>query len=104
MCEVCAVFGVGKHWADAADPLGQQDVAAGILENRAERTKRLRVINRIVAPAGLVVADWDGEAYSVEDARGRFKVASDLSALWRTAEQLSGTAIDPLEADFLAVA
>jgi hypothetical protein len=101
MCEVCAVFGVGQHWTDAADPMGLRNVAAGILENRVERAKRLQLINRILRPVGLAVSDWDGESYSVEDAQGRRQLAPDLSALWRIAEQLSQIHIDPLEAGFL---
>lgn len=103
MCEVCAVFGVGQHWTDAADPMGLRNVAAGILENRTERAKRLQLINRIVRAAGLTVNDWDGEAFSVEDMQGRRRIAPDLSALWRIAEQLGHIHIDPLEADFLPV-
>lgn len=104
MCEVCAVFGVGQHWSDVADPMGSRDIAAGILENRGERAKRLQLINRILGPTGLMAGDWDGESYSVEDAQGRRKLAPDLSALWRAAEQLGKTHIDPLDADFLPAA
>ncbi|CAH2944613.1 MAG: hypothetical protein PPHEMADM_5416 [uncultured Paraburkholderia sp.] len=98
---MCAVFGVGQHCTDAADPAGMHDVAAGILENRAERAKRLRLINRIVRQARLTVSDWDGESYSVEDAQGRRQVASDLSALWRVVEALGHTFTDPFDAGFL---
>lgn len=100
MCEVCAVFGVSEHWTDAADPMGQHSVAAGILENRSERARRLRLINRILLPHGLTAEDWDGESYSVEDTSGRRQLASDLSSLWRVAEHLGHTFIDPLESDF----
>lgn len=102
MCEVCAVFGVSQHWADAGDPMGQHSVAKGILENRAERAKRLRLINRILRRHGLTAEDWDGESYCVEDARGRRRIASDLSELWRAAEELGQTTIDPLESGFIA--
>ncbi|MCI3208256.1 MULTISPECIES: hypothetical protein [Pandoraea] len=101
MCEVCAVFGVSEHWTDAGDPMGQHSVAAGILENRAERARRLRLINRILRPYGLKAEDWDGESYAVEDASGRRQLASDLSTLWRVAEQLGDTFIDPLEGEFV---
>lgn len=101
MCEVCAVFGVGQHWTDAADPMGLYNVAAGILENRAERAKRLQLINRILRPAGLAASDWDGESFSVEDTQGRRQIAPDLSALWRVAEKLGKVHIDPLDAGFL---
>jgi hypothetical protein len=104
MCEVCAVFGVSQHWTDAADPMGVRNVAAGILENRVERRKRLQLINRILHPSRITVSDWDGESYSVEDAQGRSTIAPDLSAIWRIAEQLSQIHIDPLEADFLPAA
>ncbi|MFJ9449863.1 MULTISPECIES: hypothetical protein [unclassified Herbaspirillum] len=101
MCEVCAVFGVGQHWTDAGDPMGQHSVAKGILENRAERTRRLQLIKRILRPRGLDAGDWDGESYYVENASGRRQVAADLSSLWRIAEQLGHTLLDPLEPDFI---
>jgi hypothetical protein len=101
MCEVCAVFGVSPHWADASDPLGQRSTAQGILENRAERAKRLALINRILAPHRLAAADWDGEAYSVEANDGRRALAANLSDLWRVAEQLGRIVIDPLAGDFV---
>lgn len=100
MCEVCAVFGVGQHWTDAGDPVGHT-VAQGILENRAERARRLDLINQILGRRKLQAGDWDGESYYVEDAVGRRQVAPDLSSLWRIAEQLGDTVIDPLQPDFI---
>lgn len=101
MCEVCAVFGVSPHWADAADPLTTHNIAAGILENRTERAKRLYLINRILRPVGLTANDWDGEAFSIEDAQGRRALAADLSALWQVAETLGHIQIDPLDKGFM---
>jgi len=100
MCEVCAVFGVGRHWTDAGDPVGHT-VAQGILENREERARRLALINRILGRYKLQAGDWDGESYYVEDALGRRQVAADLSSLWRTAEHLGNALIDPLQPDFI---
>lgn len=101
VCEVCAVFGVGPHWSDSADSLERGSVAQGIVGNRAERAKRLTLINQILAPHGVEASDWDGEAYCIEDAIGRRQVVADLSKLWQQAERLAGSQFDPLTSTFL---
>lgn len=101
MCEVCAVFGVGPHWSDSADSLERDSVAQGILGNRTERSKRLKLINQILAPHGVQASDWDGESYCIEDAVGRRQVVPDLSKLWQQAELLAKSQFDPLSSTFL---
>lgn len=101
MCEVCAVFGVGPHWSDSADSLERDSVAQGILGNRSERARRLRLINKILQPHGVQASDWDGESYCIEDAIGRRQVVPDLSKLWHQAESYARSEFDPLSSTFL---
>lgn len=95
------MFGVGPHWSDSADSLERDSVAQGILGNRTERSKRLKLINQILAPHGVQASDWDGESYCIEDAVGRRQVVPDLSKLWQQAELLAKSQFDPLSSTFL---
>lgn len=101
MCEVCAVFGIGAHWVDAAGAEEDALPARDIQDHRKDRARRLSLLNALSAPRGVRVSDWDGEAYCLEDASGRSCVVPNLSALWRGVESMSGTLLDPLARDFL---
>ena len=97
MCEVCAIFGVSAHWADAA-PIGvSTNVARAIQGHRSERRRRIDILNDWLAPRDVTVQDWDGEAFVVQTSDGRMRVAPDLSTLWPVIEALSGASFDPLE-------
>lgn len=96
MCEVCAIFGIGEHWAESA-PLAAADFpAVEIQSHRGERRRRIELLNAWLAGTRVVVHDWDGEAFFVEDASGRRRIAADLSALWPAVEALAGRPFDPL--------
>lgn len=101
MCEVCAVFGISEHWVDSARIDEHLLAASNIQGHRSERTQRLALLNALAAPHDIRINDWDGEAYCVEDIQGRTRIASDLSTLWRTIEQMSAAVFDPLARDFL---
>jgi hypothetical protein len=101
MCEVCAVFGVGAHWSDAAAHISDTEIAGGILSLRGERRRRLDLINRLLSSGRMSVSDWDGESYCLEDSAGRTRVVADLSMLWNVAEEMSGRAFDPLASNFI---
>lgn len=100
MCEVCAVFGIGTHWADAAARADARLPAQDIARYRSERRHRLALINALTAAGGIEISDWDGEAFWVADRSGRGERAADLGAVWRVAERLSGQQFDPLAASF----
>lgn len=100
MCEVCAVFGIGTHWADAAARADARLPAPDIARYRSERRRRLALINALTAAGGIEVTDWDGESFWVADRSGRGERAADLGAVWRVAERLSGRQFDPLTARF----
>lgn len=101
MCEVCAIFGAGEHWSDFGRARNQTFPFADIKFYRTERARRLALIGRIVAPAGLGIEDWDGEVAAVHDAAGRSVLCPTLGDIWSAAERLSGRVIDPLSDDFL---
>jgi hypothetical protein len=96
MCEVCAIFGIGEHWVESAARVAEEFPAIEIQSHRGERRRRIELLNAWLAPTGVTVHDWDGEAFSVEDNSGRRRIASDLSTLWPAVEALAGRPFDPL--------
>lgn len=101
MCEVCAVFGIGRHWTDAGNLADAALPAASIARYRTERRRRVQLINRLLRPTGVVVTDWDGESFWVGRHDGRGERATDLAQIWPIAERLAAAPIDPLADDFL---
>ncbi|MFG1361435.1 hypothetical protein [Xanthobacter pseudotagetidis] len=102
MCEVCAIFGAGEHWSDFARQRDTRFPFADILHYRAERKRRIAMLNTLVGPLGLLCEDWDGEALALTDARGRTRIAPTLADVWPVAEGLAGARVDPLADAFFA--
>lgn len=102
MCEVCAIFGAGEHWSDFARQRDTRFPFADILHYRAERKRRIAMLNALLKPLGLTCEDWDGEALALTDARGRTRIAPTLGDVWPVAEGLSGRQVDPLSETFFA--
>lgn len=100
MCDVCAVFGIGDHWTDAAKLADGLFPARDIQRHRRHRRERIALLNRLLAPAGLGCEDWDGDAYAITDGIGRMRIAPSLAEFWREAEALSGGSFDPLSLRF----
>lgn len=102
MCDVCAVFGVGDHWTDAAKLSRGLFPAKDIQRHRRHRRERIGLMNRLIEPVGLSCEDWDGDGFLLCDRAGRSRVAASLAEFWREAEALSGRVLDPLTARFEA--
>lgn len=101
MCEVCAIFGAGEHWSDFARLRDERFPFEDIMHYRAERKRRLGMLNALLEVHCVHCEDWDGEAVAVYDAVGRFKIAATLNDIWKVAEELSKVALDPLSPRFL---
>lgn len=88
MCGLCGLLGEDVHWSD---PLGDE------LPRRRERQRRIKAINRVLAPFWLSVSDFQGSGYLLQSATGRQELASGLEQLWSQAEAMLGRAPDPLD-------
>jgi hypothetical protein len=97
MCEVCAIFGAGEHWSDFARARNERFPFGEIQNYRRDRKQRIEVLNRLLAPLSLTCEDWDGEALSLIDRRGRSRLAPTLTDVWPAVRALSGKTIDPLD-------
>ncbi|MBW7923244.1 MAG: hypothetical protein H3C59_00725 [Burkholderiaceae bacterium] len=101
MCEVCAVFGRGKHWTARASGESTALEAFDIRRHRDERREALRVLNAVLRDEGVRVADWDGESYQLVLPTGAFVVAADLADVWPALKRLGLEAPDLLSRQFL---
>lgn len=99
MCEVCAVFGRGRHWTARASGDSTALEAFDIHRHRAERREALRVLNVVLEAEGVRVDDWDGESYQVSLPSGAFVKAEDLADVWPALRRLGVEPPDLLDAD-----
>jgi len=101
MCGLCGVLGI-SHWTelsahrDSFTPTAARTVGA-------ERQQRVRLVNRILAPVRIRVADWAASSYLVTSATGRSEVVDDVQAVWAAVEKLRGRPLDPLDDGYLAL-
>ena len=111
MCGLCGMFAGERHWTErAASPaiFAGSDRTAGGGPERAhvtpaqERQQRVRLVNRVLDPLGLVLAEWAASSYVLRTKTGRSEVVPDLGALWPAAERLLGRPCDPLDPVLLA--
>lgn len=118
MCGLCGVLGNDRHWTErAAHPaiFGGAGVGEGDGNGNGngapvrprvspahERQQRVRLVNRVIGPLGLVLADWPPSSYVLRTKTGRSELVSHLGDLWPAAERLLGRPCDPLDPGLLA--
>lgn len=88
MCEVCAVFGRGRHWTARASGDATALEAFDIRRHRAERREAIRALNLVLEADGVRIDDWDGEAYQLSLPSGAFVKAEDLAEIWPALRRL----------------
>ncbi len=101
MCALCGVLGGSEHWADAHARPGAFTRNTGPLERRRERARRVTHANRILAPFGLSLSDWQGSAFLLSTRTGKTELVDNLAHLWTAAETLLGRPVDPLDTALL---
>ncbi len=100
MCGLCGSLQGGAHWSDGAPP----DAAADAMpswQRRAERRLRIACANRVLAPAGLTLGDWQGSRFILRNRTGRAVEVAGFGDLWPQADKLSASLPDPLDPDYL---
>jgi hypothetical protein len=102
MCSLCGALGVEDHWSDAVSRPGVYTRNADPQARRAERVRRIRAANRVLAAWRLTLSDWQGRSYLLSTATGRTEVIDTLAHLWPTAEALAGRPFDPLDPELQA--
>ena len=100
MCGLCGVLGI-THWTELSAHRGSF-TESGARTVRGERQERVRLVNALLAPLRIRVADWAASSYLVSSATGRSEVVDDMQAVWSAVERLRGAPLDPLDAEYLA--
>jgi hypothetical protein len=96
MCSLCGVLGGNEHWTDAVARPSVYTRNVSPIERRRERANRVRMANRVLAPFGMTISDWQGSAFLLSTRTGKTEIIPDLGRLWPVAERLSGRFCDPL--------
>lgn len=102
MCSLCGVLGGNEHWADAVARPGVYTRNADPVDRRRERMNRVRVANRVLAPFGMTLSDWQGASYLLATRTGKTEIIEDLGHLWPAAERLANRVCDPLDPAVIA--
>jgi hypothetical protein len=103
MCVLCGQMFGEIHWSERQlDPV-QVSYGSNETSRRQERHARIRLMRKVLAQYGLEVGDdWSASNYIVDNRKGDHRLAAGMGELWRTAEQMTGKAIDPLDESLLA--
>ena len=97
MCGLCGILSRRGHWTESAsNPQAFASRSEPHTRGR-ERQSRTRLLNRVLAPYGLTVADWAGSAYILRSRTGQSAILNDLSELWPAADRLARRRCDPLD-------
>jgi hypothetical protein len=92
MCGICGSLGGEEHWSSGAGRIRGE----GSPTRRAERAKRIRVINRVLTALRVTVSDWQGRLYLVSGPTGKQLVVDSLPHIWQAAQDVTGCSLDPL--------
>jgi hypothetical protein len=95
MCSLCGAFGGEDHWSV------RSDATAGGATRRAERLARVRVANAVLGAFAMRLDDWQGSAFVLSSATGRWEIVNTLPEVWAMAERMLGRGIDPLDATLM---
>ncbi|MDR1518878.1 MAG: hypothetical protein LBU23_01875 [Planctomycetota bacterium] len=99
MCGACGVLSGGSEWlerADGPDGIGADKRVTGA----AERQRRIRLVNRILARTGARLRDF-GAKLMLQGPTGRTKLVDDLAHVWLAADAIGLKRVDPLDDGFL---
>jgi len=100
MCSLCAVLGGSAHWTDAAGR-SEFERSGSKVTRRAERERRVGLLNAALSAHDLKVLDWGGNSYVVENTAGKSRNAYTVNAIWQAADDLAAAPVDPLDETFL---
>ncbi|MCO7642412.1 hypothetical protein NJI34_37195 [Pseudomonas sp. S 311-6] len=92
MCGLCGLLGEDVHWSDPVNDAPR----------RQARQRRIQVLNEVLRPFRIAVADFQGSGYLLQGATGKQVLASGLDGVWDGVASLLGRVPDPLDETLLA--
>jgi hypothetical protein len=96
MCSACGYPAAPGHWTEAG--------AANTSDRLRSRFRRAEVLQKVLSAYGLKAHD-DGlvPGIQISNQFGNQAIVRDLAEVWATAEQWTGSVIDPLDQRFTVV-
>ena len=95
MCSACGILQRGCDWIEGAgDDAAERD-------RLAERRRRMSLVNMMLEGSGVTLRSH-GRLLILQSATGATRLVSDMAHVWRSADELGRSRIDPLEHDRLA--
>jgi hypothetical protein len=91
------MFGESRHWSD--EIVRESDCRQPWRRQR-ERERRIALLNAILRPYHVTVADWRGEKLLAQGPSGRCELAETGGDLWQKAQVAAGRLLDPLDTRF----
>ena len=98
VCSLCGTLYSTRHWAEAPGAGTEADARRAWMR---DRLRRVELLNRVLRPLALSVAEWEGTAYVLSTRTGESVLCADLATIFTEAERLARRPIDPLDADLL---
>ncbi|MEM7442847.1 MAG: hypothetical protein AAF414_05895 [Pseudomonadota bacterium] len=99
MCGLCGLLGQ-VHWTDtSAHPAAFTDDRRRTF--RAERARRVAVVNAALKPYRMKVSDFEATNYVLSTATGGRAIVDDVQAVWGKVDDFLGRPVDPLDPDWL---
>ena len=98
VCSLCGTLYSTRHWAEAPGAGAAVDARRAWMR---DRIRRVELLNRVLRPLALSVAEWEGTAYVLRTRTGESVLCADLAALFAEAERLARRRIDPLDPELL---
>jgi hypothetical protein len=96
MCSACGYPAAPGHWTEAG--------AANISDRLRSKFRRAEVLQKVLSAYGLKAHDGGlVPGIQISNQFGDQIIARDLAEVWMTAEQWTGSAVDPLDPRFLGV-
>ena len=94
MCASCGFPAAPGHWTEAG--------AATAPDRLRQRFRRARVLQSVLRPFGLTAHDGGlVPGIQIATLSGNQAIVATLEDVWTLAEQLTGSAIDPLDPRFI---
>ena len=90
MCSSCGFPAAPGHWTDAG--------ASETHDRLRARFRRAQILQGVLKPFGLTAHDGiHVPGIQLSNLSGSHTIVRDLAELWKEAERMTGSAIDPLD-------
>ena len=96
MCSACGILAGTPDWVEGVGKGGEQGSNSSA-DKLGERQRRVALVNQLLAPAQLRLRAF-GTRLVLQSATGQTRIVTDLTHVWRAADEIGRQLVDPLAA------